>query len=178
MGSKEKGAYLPSTQVWDVSEIYQQQDIGTGLKELLVRMYQNLNNMATMVNNKETALYPLDEFVCGKKYFSNPTLTSASGQTPKLRQVFRKVVNFGTLPNAATKTVAHEINIDANTILTGCTGVSTDPVGLVLIPLPYIAPLNDNIALWIDNTNVNIKTFATDRTNFTITLIVIEYLKF
>lgn len=179
MAINEKGAYLGTTQVWDVSEIYQKQDIGPGLKELLVRMYQNLNNMATMINNKETALYPTEEFVCGKKYFPDPALDSSSSKTPKLRQVYRKIINWNKpLPNATSDSVAHGITFDDNTILTKLYGAATDPTAHVYIPLPYVAPKDDDIALWATATDIWLETFTTDRSNFTIGYIVIEYLKF
>jgi hypothetical protein len=179
MNSNQKGMFIPTSQVWDVSDVYKTEGIDKGLQELLVRMYQNLSSMAMVINKKDTGLYPTEEYVCGRMYYPKPGLTSASSQTPKLRQVLRKVINWdATLPNATSATKAHGINFDANTVPTDLYAISYDPVAFKTIRLPWVADLGDNISLWLDGTNVNIKTFATDRRNFTITNIVIEYLKF
>ena len=186
MSSKQRGLYIPATQVWDVNDIYNTKDLGEGLKELLVRMYQNLNSMALAVNKKETGLYPREEFICGQQYYPEIGLNSSSEQAPKLRQVTRKVIAwvnpstglYKPLPNASTDTVAHGLVFDANSIPTNIYGAAYDPSVMKSIPLPWIADTGDNIAVWLDGTNVNIKTFGTSRTNFTIANIVIEYLKF
>ena len=47
------GMMVPTTNVWDVSQIYNLQDISPELRELFVRLYQNLNKMALAVNLKK-----------------------------------------------------------------------------------------------------------------------------
>jgi hypothetical protein len=87
------------------------------------------------------------------------------------------VVNFGTLPNTSTKSVPHGIGISATYSGTQFTVVATDPVGLTMIPIPYASATTANIIEFnVDAVNVNITTNS-DRTNYTICLIVIEYLK-
>jgi hypothetical protein len=136
-----------------------------------------LNQMSLVLNTKDTGYYPLTEFVCGQLYFPDPTLTSASTTTPVWRQVFRKVINFGALPNTATKTVAHGITITATTSFTRIYGVATDP-STSFLPLPYSsATANDVIEVWVDATNVNIKV-GKDRSGYTTCYVVLEYLKF
>ena len=97
------GSFIPLTQQWDLSEIYTI-DVNTpAFKELLVRMYQNLNQMAIAINTKDTGMYPVSEFVNSQLWFPNPALDSSTPQTATQRQVFRKVINFGSLPNAGTE---------------------------------------------------------------------------
>ena len=171
------GSFVPTTQVWDVSEIYNTDVASPAFKELLVRLYQNLNLMALALNTKDTGIYPTSEFINSQVWFPDPTLTSASSTTPTFRQVFRKVINFGALPNTATKTVAHNLTMTATTTLTRLYGAATDPVNLRYIPLPYASPvLANNIELSCDNTNVSVTT-GSNRTAFSVCYIVIEYIK-
>lgn len=137
-----------------------------------------LNQMSLVLNTKDTGYYPLTEFVCGQLYFPDPTLTSASTTTPVWRQVFRKVINVGTLPNAAgTKTILHNIDIAVGFKFTRIYGVATDP-STSFLPLPYSsATANDVIEVWVDATNVNIKV-GKDRSGYTTCYVVLEYIKF
>ena len=170
--------YLPTIQMWDVTEIGNIDISSDEFRELLLRMYQNLNRMAMAVNIKDSAYYDTDEFVNGQKYFPNPAYSSATSQYPVWRQVYRKVVNFGALPNAAAKVVAHGITTTAGFIFTRMYGCSTDPVAPnSYIPLPYASPtLNQNISLQADNTNVTITT-AINYSSHVTTYVVLEYIK-
>jgi hypothetical protein len=83
---------------------------------------------------------------------------------------------MGALKNTGTTTAAHNITCDANTTFTRIYGVATDPVGLTYIPLPYIDVSGAfNIQLYVNSTSVNIVT-ASNRSNFTICYVVLEYL--
>lgn len=171
------GSFVPTTNVWDVQQIYQIQSISPELRELLVRLYQNLNLMATNVNLKDTGYYPLSEFVNSQLFFPDPTLSSQTSTFPAYRQIFRIVVNFGALPNAGTKSVAHGIAIDTATTFTRIYGCASDTTGLTYIPLPYASASGiDNIELNVDVTDVNITT-ASDRTNYNVTYVILEYIK-
>lgn len=93
------------------------------------------------------------------------------------RDVYRKVIDFGALPNAGVKTVAHGITFDASSSLTHLYASATDPVNLLYIPIPYASPtLANNIEISLDSTNVIITT-GTNRSAFTICYVVIEWLK-
>ena len=171
------GQFLATTNVWDVSEIYSTEVTSPQFKELLVRLYQNINNQALSVNVKDSGLYDTTEFVNGQIYFSNPALNSTSTTTPTQRQVFRKVINFGALPNAASTSVAHDIAPTASFTFTRIYGSASDTIGLNYIPLPYASPVAaDNIELNLDSTNVTIKT-GSNRSNFNVVYVIVEYLK-
>lgn len=173
--SQNQGLYVPTTNVWDVQELYAMDVNSQQFKELLVRLYQNVNNIALALNNKDSALYFEQEFVNAQLFF-NPNSTDPNNQ----RQVFRKVINFGSLPDNTIKSVAHGITFDSNSNLTRLYGAATDPVGLTFIPLPYASanppPTQDTIELYADATNVNVVT-DDNRTNYTRSVVIIEWVK-
>lgn len=160
------GAFVPTTEILN--------DLDD--KELRLRLYQILNRLALSTNDKDIGIYPVTEFVNGQKYFSSQDRSSSQYQ----RQVFRKVIDFGALPNAGTKSVAHGITTQATYVFTRIYATATDPGATDVtgsIPLPYSSPtLNQNIALNIDNTNVNIVT-AIDYSAYTECYVVLEYVK-
>ena len=172
------GAYIQTTQVWDVAQLESVSVNSKEFKELLVRLYQQINNIATVLNIKDTGMYQLSEFVNGQVWFANPALSSATAQYPSDRHAQRKVLNFvGALANAGTTTIAHGITCTAMTTFTRIYGVANDQTGSNYIPLPYASPtLVNNIELRVDGTNVYIIT-GSNRTNFTNTYIILEYLQ-
>lgn len=139
------------------------------LKEVLIQIALRFNNLATIVNYKDTGLYLTSDFLSGRQYFS---ITSPSIMRPSVRHI----VNFGALPNAGTKTVAHGINVTANTIWVNIYGTATQP-GIDGIPLPYVAPvILDSISLKIDAVNVSVTTTA-NYAAYTICYIVLEFIR-
>jgi len=174
------GSFIPTTQVWDVTELFTEVE-DPKLRELFIRMYQNLNLMATSVNTKDSAYYVPYEFINGQVFFPPPGTNSATAVAPAFRQDFRILVNFGALPNAGTKSVAHGIkpaDINSGWSFTRIYACASDPVNLLYIPIPYASgTLNKNIELSVDNTNVNITT-SINYSAYTITYVVLEYLKY
>ena len=181
---RESGAFLPTTTLFDISQLYSVDVKSPQFKELLVQLYQSVNNLSVMMNIKDSALYHTDEFVCGQKYFPNPfesdgttPLRSTSDATPTQRQVYRKVINFGALPNATTSDTDHNISVTGNFTFTRIYGASSDTTNKKFIPLPYASTTDiNNIELYGDATKVYIKTGA-DYSDYKITYIVLEYLK-
>ena len=169
------GNFLPTTQVWDVSEIYSTDVTSPEFKELLVRLYQNLNQNALVTNIKDTGMYGTQEFVNGQVFFSDPSLDSSTSSKPVQRQVFRKVIDFGALPNTATKNTDHGIDITAKVTFTRIYGTSSDTTGNTYIPLPYASD-TDSIEMWVDATKVYVKTLS-DWSASNKTYIILEYLK-
>lgn len=182
-GSQYTGSFVPTTNVWDPSQVIQIEDISPELKEVLVRLYQNLNTMALAVNIRDAGYYVQQEFLNGQAWFANPNLTSASKTTPAPRQVVRKVFNFGTLPDNTVKKLEHGIPVNGAYSFTRIYGCASDPVNLKYVPLPYAsgaqinaAPNNNlNIELWVDGTYINVQT-NTAWDNYTICYIVLEYI--
>jgi hypothetical protein len=177
---QNRGYFIPTTQNWDVTELYETDVNSEKFKEMFVRMYQNLNNMAQQVNLKSSGLYNMQEFASGETFYPSPSSSSTSGTNPSPRPVFRKVLNMlpsGTLPNTNTLTVAHGLTLTSGNTLTRLYGAATNTAGTSYIPIPYSSPtLADNIELYMDATNVYIKT-GSNRTGYTKCNVVIEYLK-
>ena len=170
------GSFVPTTFVWEIQQL-QSSNIDPNIKDILVRLYQNLNQMALVLNTKDSAIYDLSEFLTGQVYFPDPTLNSTTPQAPTQRQTYRLVINFGALPNTATKSVAHGLTIQGNWTFTRIYGVATNPsTGFIPIPYASVTDAAHNVELYIDATNVNIKT-GIDLTAYTICYVVIEYLK-
>lgn len=171
------GMMLPTTNVWDVSQIYAIENISPELRELLVRLYQNLNTMALAVNLKDTGYYTLQEFLTGQLFFPNTLNGEQTPSTPVFRQAFRKVINFGPLPNAGTRSVPHYIDINSGYSFTNIMGTATGVVPFLSIPIPYASgTLNKNIELSIDDAFVYITT-SIDYSSYEICYVVLEYIK-
>jgi hypothetical protein len=167
------GSFVPTTNVWDVDELMSVDVKSPEFKELLVRLYQNLNVIALVLNTKDSGYYVPSEFVNGQMLFQSPTATNN-----QMRQIFRLLVNFGALPNTAAKSVAHGLTPNSSWVFTRIYACATDPSGFNYIPIPYASPtLANSIELSVNSTNVTITT-GSDRTNFTICYVIVEYAKF
>jgi hypothetical protein len=168
------GLFVPTTEIYDAIQLLEQYEVTSPeFKELIIRLYQNTNRIAESLNLKDSGIYDTEEFVNGQTWFTN---TAVTNQAQPFRQVLRKVINFGTLPNTGTTSVAHGIAPTTSYQFTRIYGCSTDPAGQNYIPLPYAGAAN-SIELNADATNVNITT-TTNRTAFTTTFVVLEYLPF
>ena len=169
------GFFLPSTYIFDVASIREIDVNKPEFKELLVRLYQNINNICIAVNSKDTGLYFLNEFVTGKRLFPNANLmnSSASG-----RPIFRQVINFGPLPNTTTISIPHNIDMTNSTSIIDIYGGASDQINLSYIPLPYssASAVANNIELYADAINVYITTGA-DQSAYMTSTIILEYVK-
>lgn len=173
------GLFVQTSPVFDVSALYQTEVTSPEFKELLVRLYQQVNNISMALNFKETGLYLNQEFVNSNVWFS---LTAGKNSLADLRPEYIKIVNFGALGNSVLKSVAHGITIDANTSFTFIGGYATKP-NSTFIPIPYVTvgvvgvgEPPGAVSIWVDTTNVNIKT-DTDFSAYTTCYVVLRYLK-
>ena len=175
------GAFVPTTNVWDVSQLYEIDVNSEAFKELLVRLYQNLNNISLVLNLKDTGYYLNQEFVNGQLYFPNTNLNSSTEQTSEFRQVWRLVINFGALPDftgSPTKSVPHGLTITPGVTFTRIYATASNTTGFEYIPIPYAsASGTDNIQLDVDATDVTI-TVASVKSDFNVCYAVLEYLTF
>ena len=88
------------------------------------------------------------------------------------KPLYRKVISFGALPNNTTKSVAHNIsNLKRIVKVEGFAGSSQNLGG---ITLPHAT--SNPMALYVDNTNVNVKT-SSDATAYTEAYIYVYYTK-
>lgn len=171
------GSFIRTTEVWDVDEIQEVDVKSEAFKEMLVRLNIYVADMANILNIKDTGRYNTSEFVTGQVFFPNPALSSSTAQVATDRQTIRKVINFGSLPNTGTTSVPHGIFCTPKTTFTRIYGSASDTTGLNYIPLPYASPtLVNNIELKVNATDVTIIT-GSNRSNFNITYVILEYLQ-
>lgn len=147
-------------------------------EDFRLQLRKYFNDIAIAVSAKENSFYLEDETPTAGLFI--PIATPNSSANVKFRPMFRVVVDFGALPNSTTKIVPHGITTTENFSIIRLNGVATEPGVSTLtealsIPMDGI-PNNQRISLTMDDTNVIIET-ATNRTAFTRTFIVIEYIK-
>lgn len=141
-------------------------------KDLKIRQY--LNDIATATNTKDSGIYDAIETITGQSFL--PTFSTQTEANATYRTVFRKVFDFGALPNTTTKSLAHNIAFGTTFSATKIYGAATDP-GTSWIPLPYASPTAaNNIELNLDATNINVIT-GSNRTAYTRSFIIVEYIK-
>jgi hypothetical protein len=137
-------------------------------------LIEYLKIISNAVNIREIGWFLEEELLSGQQFFPGTT-TSADDQ--QFRSVFRKVVDFGALPNAATKSVPHGITTSVNTSLVQLYAAATDPSVPNYIPIPYASPtLNLNIQMYMDATNINITT-AFNWSTYTRCFVSIHYIQ-
>lgn len=164
------GLYVQTTQVWELAQIADSKDMSPDLKELLVRLYQQINNIALSLNQKDSALYLNQEFVNGQNYFN-----LVSTNPLDLRPVFRSVFNIGLLGPGLTNPL-HGLPITNTWKFTRIYGVASDTVGFNYYPLPWASAAGaTNIELRVNATNIIITNNS--GVAFTDCYVVLEYVK-
>ena len=161
--SKFSGQFVPANFIFDVSQI-QDVDVNSAeFKELLVRLYQNINTMCLALNAKDIGLYDINQQSNGQMYFATSTYTSQSSPFVKStgRQVFRLVLNLpqiaGIALPAGVTTIAHNIFITDVTTFTRIYGVANNTTTHTYYPLPWASAAGaTNIEVKVDGTNVTI----------------------
>lgn len=172
MADKSKyGSFVATTNVYDLEGIQKEKLSPEDIETVLIRLRQTLNELALSNNIKDSGYYVEEEFVNGQQWFKDPTLNSTTDKAPAPRQVYRKVINFGSLPNTATKSVAHNLDIQDSWSFTRIYGTASDPVAHT-----YIETGKAGIDIDVDGTNVNITT-GSDLTAYTKCYVVLEFLK-
>lgn len=166
------GAFIQSTPLFD-AQFWRSEDASPEqLKDLLVLMHQQLNQMAIILNLKTTGYHLLTSFNNSNQWF-NPNTTDPL----QLRSEFTVVVNIGAL-GAGVTNAPHGISIPAGSTIkfTYIGGAATDSAGLNFYPLP--APLGgaNDIQIIVNATNVVITNNS--GVNFTSAYVVLKYLEF
>ncbi len=165
------GLFVPTTNVWDIQNLEEGKDITPALKELLIRLYQNINNISLALNLKDSGYYVQNEFLTGQVFFPDAN-SSIDG-----RQSFRTVVNFGALPDNTTGSMPHGIVVSNSFIFTRMYGCASNQVTMSYLPIPYASSATvDIIELSADANNVYVTTNS-DLSAYTQTYIILEYVK-
>jgi hypothetical protein len=170
--STQYGAFVPTNYVWDVQQIQEVEVTSPEFKELLVRLYQNVNNIALVLNVKTTGQFPLSETVNGNLWFSDPNNTSDTPLAPAQRQELQQTYLITSVGVSAT--IAHNIIITPVTTFTDMGGMANDQVGNNYWTLDTTATAA-NISLAISGADIVI----TNNTGITFTTvyIVLKYLQ-
>ena len=157
---------IPTTLVFDIGQINEENS-----GELLIRLYQQTNNIIEALNKKDTGYYLTTTFNTGQVFFN------ANNDFNQLRSVYRIVVPFGALPNNTTKSVAHGITNLGTTWSQVRLDVSSTQPNTKSIDIPGFDPadITKPINVWVDGTNVNIQT-TSNMSAFTITWVIFEYI--
>ncbi len=167
----DTGLYIATTNVWDVSAIYDLDVSSPEFKELFVRLYQNINNIALSLNMKDSGYFVEQEFVTGAAYF-NP-LTNDDQQ---LRSVYRRTYNIGPLGAGVTNT-PHLLLIQPTWSFTRIYGAASNTTTNNYYPLPFASAGGaTNIELRVNGTNIVITNNS--GVTFLTCYVVLEYLKF
>lgn len=168
------GAFVQQTPLFNLQYL----DIDPALKELLVQMNQQINNIAMAVNMKDTGYYDVNEFVCGQVYYPIPDPT---GQTNfGWRPVMRKVIDWGKqvgpLPNGACFSTPHNIPVINGYFFTHIYGVAADPVNKLFLQFPFVSSTDKAHDIQVDVTATNVEICCgADYSAYTKVNIILEY---
>ena len=169
------GLVVPSTPSVDVSSLKGKGLDSPELTELLVRLYQQIGAISIASNQKDIGLYILNQGYNGQQWFPNPAAYNTSG----LRSVIRVTINFGALPDAGTKFVAHGITVTSTTTFTRIYATASDTTGETYIPIPFVSVSGTisagNTEISVDNTNVYITTTG-NGSNYNVCYVILEYI--
>ena len=133
-----------------------------------IYLKRSLEDITKMLNRKDTGVYDLIEQQVNQQYFGNTQQTK--------RQVFRKAVSTGALPNAVIKTVAHGISgINSTWQFTRIYGFAQNQAVPRWIPIPN-GTATYPISLWVDATNISLET-TVNLTAFINSYVILEYFK-
>ena len=117
-----------------------------------------------LLNPKLTGnIYSTDEINTGKLWIDG-------------KPIYRKIIDFGSLPNATSKSVAHNINNLGFVINVSGTVYHTTVITYYPIPLQYKGnDSNYNVEIYVNNTNI-VMNSNTDR-SFYSAYVILEYTK-
>lgn len=164
------GSFVPTTNIWDISRLYDVEVGSPEFKELMVRLYQNVNNIALVLNTKCSGYFINEEFVNSKLYF-NP----ANNNQLELRPGFQKTINTGSL-GAGITAVNHGITVTNTLKWMFISGAATNTGTLVGYPITFAGAGGNNIEVRTTATQVVINNNS--GVTFTDSQVTLEYVKF
>lgn len=92
------------------------------------------------------------------------------------KPIYRKVVDFGALPSATIKTVAHNISNVDTWVLIKATAMTTSGTGIDL-PFTDTTASTQSIACYVTATTVAVDTGSIDRSDYSSCYFILEYTK-
>lgn len=143
-----------------------------GARAMLAEALKLISNA---INIREVGWFLDEEVLSGKAFIPGSAALSTGSTSESYRQVLRKVVDFGALPNTGTKSVPHGILFDNNFTLVDLWGAATAQASQALL-LPYQAIAADGISIFMNTTDIVVVT-QSNRSGFTRCFVTIEYLQ-
>lgn len=143
-------------------------------EEMRLVLSDYIRFLSPLLNAKVIGIFDEEQILNGQTWFNTANRQS-------LKNGYRMTVNFGALPNASVKSVAHNIPVTSSSSFTHIYATATNPAAvfpsIFSVPIPYVnvAMAGNNIEINVDDTNVNIRT-STDWSSFTICYVILEYL--
>lgn len=116
--------------------------------------------------------YTKDYVDAKNSYSTTETLTGGTWIDGK--PIYRKVVDFGALPNATNKTVLH--NISNLSYVIKLSAITYNGTYWLNLPHVNVSTVSQNIAIEADATNIRI-TAGSNRSNYTSCYVTLEYTK-
>ena len=157
-----KSVYVPNTFIWETGTIDKIDPNTPQFKELLVRLYQNLNLMCFSLNLKDTGYYILEPVQSSQQWFT-------PNNNSEFRFAIRKTIDLGAL-GAGVTNVAHGLTIASSWKFTQIVGAASDTLGNNYYPIP-----SATLTVYVDATNVVINN--TTGVNFNFAYIVLNWLE-
>lgn len=174
--SVNPGQFIGTTQIYDLGDAKDE--------DFSARLRQNFNNVILALNIKDSGYYSQEEFVNGQLFYPDYSRVNSANSAPAtFRQIYRKVIDTGALPNTGTTNTAHGITFlpaagNTTFLFTRIYGCATDQANRIALPLPYASPTDaNNIEVQVDATDVIITT-GSNRTAFAKSHVTLEYIKF
>ena len=121
-------------------------------------MEDNTENFINVINAERS--YSTSEVNTGKKWIDG-------------KPIYRKVIDFGSLPDTTSKTVAHNIqNLETFTFVHGIVYSSGG-----CVPIPYLNPASSEYTITLDITNENVVISTAMNRSGNTAKIILEYTK-
>lgn len=121
----------------------------------------------------------LDKMVANTEYLDNNLNNYTTEQVigywgNKSTPLYRKILNFGALPNASEKSVSH--GLPSSAVVRNVSAVSFNPTNRYTFILPVLSASSSAfVTIYLTGSEVVINTNSTDRSAFTITTVTIDY---
>ena len=126
-------------------------------------------------NQQENVLNDVKEYVDSSNSYSTNEVKTG-GKWIDGKPIYRKVVNFGALPNATIKGVSFD-NINADTFLKIEGIAMTNGGSAIIIPFADTSAATQSINIFVNSTSVSINTGSTNRSDYTKCYVTLEYTK-
>lgn len=164
------GSFVPTTNIWDVGQLYEVQVGSPEFKELLVRLYQNINIIALALNTKVSGFFIDQEFVNGKIYATSdnaePNIEPIQGWT--------KFIIIGALGAGAT-TTPHGITFTNTYAMISITGAASNTSTFNYYPIGAANGGTTDIQVTVNSTNVVVTNNS--GVTFDRAYVILEYIK-